>query len=162
MYILNGIEKWQLDTLKYKLKANAHIETEVVCAMAMLISIVLTGKVWEESSSLVKVCCLSFQFSHHGDARAPITAITETLPLYHQKGAKRPDMLTQYDRHRKQKSAVDVTQPQQVVSRPSTPRSSNGNKLASQIANLTSAYIDLHIKRNINGCSSCNAKRVVI
>lgn len=122
MYILNGIEKWQLDTLKYKLKANAHIETEVACVMSMLIYIVLTGKVWEESSSLIKVCCLSFQFSHHGDACAAVTAIMETLPLYHQKGAKRPDMLTQYDRHRNQKSAVDVAQLQQVVSPPSTIR----------------------------------------
>lgn len=90
-YNRNGITKLQSDSRRKKIKTTGHIKSAVVCAMAMLISIVTTGKVWEESSSLLEVCYWSFLFRHYGDVCAALTDIMET--------AKKLNVLTcQHDR----------------------------------------------------------------
>lgn len=62
--------------------------------MVALVSVVITGgSLGQDSSSLLKVCYLSFQFSRHGNACAAVTAIVETLPLHRQKAAIHTDMV---------------------------------------------------------------------
>lgn len=78
-YNRKGITKLQSDSRRKKIKTIGHIKNAVVCAMAMLISIVTTGKVWEESRSLLEVCYLSLLFRHYGDACAALTDIMETV-----------------------------------------------------------------------------------
>ncbi|KAG7226119.1 hypothetical protein INR49_018730 [Caranx melampygus] len=48
----------------------------------------------EDSSSLFKVCSLTFKFSHHGNAWTAVTAIMVTLPLRRQGVAKHTDMVS--------------------------------------------------------------------